>query len=90
MTQPPDPLDLIRQSIGNLERTVNGEAAQGTKPLRVVTEDLRVALDLIRAERADEKAERRGQNKVLGWLFGTNLGAVLGVLILVAKTFFGG
>jgi translation elongation factor EF-Ts len=89
MTQP-DPLDLIRQSIANLERGVNGDPTQGTKSLRVVTEDLKTAIDLIRSERATEAAEKRGQSKALGWIFGTNLGAVIGVLILVAKTFFGG
>lgn len=90
MTSAPDPLDLIRASIANLERTVNGEAAQGTKPLRVVADDLKAAVDLIKSERATEAAERRGQNKALTWIFGTSLTTAIGLVLLVIKTFGGG
>lgn len=89
MTQPPDPLDLIRTSISSLERTVNGDPGMGVKPIRTVTDDLRVALELIKSERATEAAERRGQQKALSWIFGVSLSSGLGTVLLILKTFGG-
>ena len=89
MTQPPDPLDLIRTSISSLERTVNGDPGMGVKPIRTVTDDLRVALDLIKSERATEAAERRGQQRALTWIFGTSLTTAIGLVLLVVRTFGG-
>lgn len=90
MNQPPDPLDLIRASISKLESTVNGDPNMGVKPIRTVTDDLKAAIELIKAERASEAAERRGQSKALSWIFGTSLTTAIGLVLLVLKTFGGG
>jgi hypothetical protein len=89
MTQPPDPLDVIRSSIGTLERTVNGDAGMGVRPLRAVTDDLRAALSAIERERANEAAERRGQNRALTWIFGTSLSTAVAVVVALIKLFGG-
>lgn len=81
----PDPLDPLRQAISTLERTVNGDAGMGVLPLRTVTENLRQALENIQRERADEKAEQRGQKKVLNWIFGTTAASAVGLIVLLYK-----